>query len=521
MGKNLFHLFRPFRLELFRRAEDGPLTEGRSLRLINKHWSAAVTDQVEEIRPDTTRSIVDEDIASLSKFKWLTSVDISPFLIPPPKHVMPKNRKQKVLFRQNWYDTKLGRIVHLLCDMPKLTQIEIGLKTIISLYFHCPRTREYFSLLERITSVYLYICENRRLYGKTRVNTTWTALSDYDPDLDLSNMLAQLVCSLGRLDTLEVESLVLDCCSQFGFLDQVRHVTLQGASSRMPTQLSNLSTSITSVVLFFSPESRWDTLGKLTRLDGLSLMGVGSDRFEELPLTPLSNKLKVLHIDGYCKLYEFAFLNDIKTTFNQLECLILEYTNLVGASLRRNFPNLNALRILDCMLMDSDVTFVAQFHKLELLDWHDVSSPQEESLHLPWEKLELPKLRSLSVCSVLDDSELLSISRQTNLEVLKIESCCRAKHTSSITNKGTHLLEDLCNLRIFCIIAYEKKERRLWSSLLSAKFVTKLEQLWVEFDEKDDEDDEDSLKRIACNSPDLILKASCWRYQSFHSACFI
>ena len=189
--------------------------EGRSLRLINRHWSAAVTDQVEEIRPDTTRSIVDEDIASLPKFKRVTSVDISPFLIPPPRHAMPKNRKQKQLFLKNWHDTKLGRFADVLCQMPELTQIEVELRAISILHDHCSKTvEEHFSRLERITSLYIYADDNIILYGKTHLNISWEPAEDKPEDTeqlsDYSGVLAQLVCNLGRLETLEVEGLVLD-----------------------------------------------------------------------------------------------------------------------------------------------------------------------------------------------------------------------------------------------------------------------------------------------------------------------
>ena len=494
--------------------------EGRSLRLINKHWSAAVTMHVEEIRPDTTRIIADEDIASLSKFKRLTSVDISPFLIRPPRHAIPKNRKQKMVFLKNWFDAKLRRIVDMLCEMPELAQIEVGLKTIIILHYHCARTREHFSTLERITSVYLYNSKNVKFYGETPLSKTWAGQLYGQQQSDYSSIIAQLVCSLGGLETLEVEGLVLDSCTQFGFLDQVKRVTLQGVDSRILTRLSNPSATVSSVVVLSPATFTRNISVQLTRLGGLSLLEeVSSDDLAGVHLSPAAKNLKVLDIS----VSDFdisAFPNETITVFMNVECLNIVSCLFAGASLRGHFPNLKALRFADCTVTDSDVTFVTQFRKLELLDWYDVLDPQFKSLHLPWEKLELPKLRSLCVIPILDDSELLSISRQTNLEVLLVGSYYDQICASNITNEGLRLLEELVNLRILYVEAYETKARRMWSSLLSSNMLTKLEQLWVWFYPEYDED-EDSLKRIKCISPHLILKSGLYHFLDFDCARFI
>ena len=495
--------------------------DGRSLRLLNRHWSAAVSVHVEEIRPHTTRTIVDEDIASLPKFRRATSVDISPFLIRPSRYELPRNRKQKKLFLESWYDTKLARIVDVLCQMPELMQIEVGLKTTIILHYYCARTREQFSRLGKISSVYFYGCENLKLFGKSLWNINWSVFRYRTQLADYSSILTQLVRSLERLETLEVDGSVLDSCAQFGFLDQVKHVlvscaqfgfldqvkhvTLNGVDSNVLTQLSNPSATVASVVVYSPAKFTKDVPVELTRLDGLSLAGVWPDDLHDLPLTPTAEYLKVLDMDGYHYPDELSFLRETISTFKKLECLNIGRCYFVGASLRGNFPNLKALRIEGVWLTDSDVMFVTQFRKLELLNWCDVHSPGEESLHLPWEKLTLPKLRSLSVVPVLDDSELQSISQQTNLEVLHIGSCCDSRCTSNITNEGILVLEELRNLRILHIVAYETKARRVWSSLLSTNFVTKLEQLWVPFYPEYDED-EDNLKRIKCISPHLILR---------------
>ena len=494
--------------------------DGRSLRLVNRHWSAAVTLYVEEIRPHPTRSIVDEDIASLPKFRRATSVDISPFLIRPSRYELPRNHKQKKFFLENWYDTKLARIVDVLCQMPELTQIEVGLKTTIILHYYCARTREQFTRLDRISSVYFYEGENLKLFGKTVWNINWSVFRYREQLADYSSIFTQLVCSLERLERLEVDGSVLDSCAQFGFLDQVKHVTLNGIDSRILTQLSNPSATISSVVVYSPAKFTKDVPVELTRLDGLSLAGVWPDDLHDLPLTPTAEYLKVLDMDGYLELDEFSFPRETISTFKKLECLNIGACCFVGASLRGNFPNLKALRIECCTLTDSDVMFVTQFRKLELLNWVGVLSPEEKSLHLPWEKLTLPKLRSLSVVPVLDDSELLFISQQTYLEVLRVGSYYNSICTSNITNEGILVLEELRNLRILCVVAYETKARRVWSSLLSTNFVTKLEQLWVWFDPEYVQD-EDILERLKCISPHLILAPVWYRLASFSFSCFI
>ena len=482
--------------------------DGRSLRLVNRHWSAAVTLYVEEIRPHPTRTIVDEDIASLPKFRRATSVDISPFLIRPSRYELPRNRKQKKLFLENWYEERLKRIVDVLCQLSDLKQIEVGLKTMIILHYYCARTREQFSRLDRISSVYFYECANLKLFGKTLWNTNWSWFRYDDQASDYSSTLTQLVCSLERLERLEVDGSVLDSCTQFGFLDQVKHVALNGIDSRILNQLSNPSATVPSVVNGYS-RVRYilDISVEVTRLDGLNicLSGFMPEDLDKLCCTPESNDLKVLDLHGLDAFDIYAFPNETITTFRQLECLNIGYCRLVGKALRGNFPNLKALRIQECTLSDCDVRFVTQFHKLELLNWEGVCSPEGKSLHLPWEKLTLPKLQSLSVVPVLDDSELLFISQQTNLEVLHIGSCYDSICTRDIANEGILVLEELSNLRILYIEAWGTKARRVWSSLLSTNFVTKLEQLWVWFDPEYAEN-EDNLKRIKCISPHLILR---------------
>ena len=247
--------------------------DGRSLRLLNRHWSAGVTMNVEEIRPDAARGIVDEDLKSLPMFQRAASVDISPFLTPPPKHALPRNRKKKKPYLENWYDARLEGIVDMLCQMPKLTQIEVGLKAVIIFHHHCTSAHEQLSRLGRITSVYFYESENLKLYGKTHLNTTSLPLHHKQSE-DYSGTLALIVGSLKRLESLEVEGSVLNEWKQFVFLDEVKHATLRGVYIDALAPLPNPSVTVSSVVVGAGDRCNPDTFVLLNRLVGLSLRGL-------------------------------------------------------------------------------------------------------------------------------------------------------------------------------------------------------------------------------------------------------
>ena len=508
--------------------------EGRSLRMLNRHWSAAVSMHVEEIRPDTTRKINDADLASLLKFERVTSVDISPFLTHPPKCALPKDRKQKKLCLENWYDTKLERLVDVLCQLPKLTQIEVGLHAMIVFHHRCARAQEQLSRLERITSAHLYGKENLKLYGKTHLNTLF--LWPLRHPKDYSNTLDLIVGSLKRLESLEVEGSILNDCRQFAFLDEVKNVTLQGVDIRTVSRLPiPWATTVSSAVV--EPDNRFalDTYAHLNRLVGLVLLGAYQDNLSQLSRSRVARYLKVLFIDGWEEEDELVIPNNAFYTFEQVECLNMISCHFDGASLRGSLPNLKALRIEDCTVTDSDVSFVSQFGKLELLVWTGVCSPNQsrnlacqrfgcqETLVLPWEKMTMPKLRSLSVVPILSDSELIFISRQTNLEVLLIGSEYMFSRAGTVTDQGIHALENLYNLRILGIQSFEPRQQRIWSSLLSTNLVTRLEQLWLLCDAHYPQD-EQLLKRMRRRSPHTMVKLGDMSNNSFvefDRGCFI
>ena len=492
--------------------------EGRSLRLLNRHWSAAVSMHVEEIRPDATRSIVDEDLKSLSKFERVTSVDISPFLTRPPRYALPKYRKKKT-YLGDWYHTKLETIVDVLCQLPKLTHIDIGAGVLIILHCHClARAREQLSRLGMITSVYVYGRENYKLYGKTHINISHVCL--YSDGLsDYSRILAPMIGSLKQLESLEVEGHVLNGCRQFDFLDKVENVKLNGVDSRLFTRLPNLSRTTISSTIVRDARFAPDANAHLNRLVGLSLIGDYEDILNSLSRSRVARNLKVLNIDGWVGEDDFVIPNDVFHSFEQLESLYVRACHFDGASLRGRMPNLRALRIQSCTLTDSDATFVTQFEKLELLSWQKVYSPNPlflESLPLPLETMTLPKLRSLSVDPILNDSELLIISQQTNLEVLHIGSGDYYDAIGTVTEKGICALVNLHNLRILQMRSFAITQRRIWSSLLSTNLVARLEQLWllrgIEYPEN-----EEILKRTRRRAPPhMIWKVGRPREHSFH-----
>ena len=350
--------------------------DGRSLRLLNRHWSAGVTMNVEEIRPDAARSIVDEDVTSLPMFQRAASVDISPFLTPPPKHALPRNRKKKKPYLENWYDARLEGIVDMLCQMPKLTQIEVGLKAVIIFHRHCTSAHEQLSRLGRITSVYFYDSENLKLYGKTHLNTTsmWPI---YYVATAYSSTLAQMVGSLKRLESLEVEGSLLSECMPLDSLNEVKNVKLNSVDFRILTRLPNpLATTVSSVVMGSEDGFAHDKFVQLNRLVGLCLRVHSQNSLNRLCRSRVARDLKVLNLDAsWWAEDELVIPNEACYTFDHLESLYMRSCHFDGASLRGRLPNLKALRVETCKLTDCDATFITQFGKLELLSWQNVSSP--------------------------------------------------------------------------------------------------------------------------------------------------
>ena len=341
--------------------------EGRSLRMLNRHWSAAVSMHVEEIRPDTARCIVDEDVTSLLKFERMTSVDISPFLTPPSKYALPKDGKQEKLCLENWYGTKLERVVDVLCQLPKLTQIEIGVRVVIIFHQHCAMAQEQLSRLANITSLYLYDEENLKLYGKTHLSTS-SMWSFCYPPRGYYSALDQIVESIKPLESLEMEGSMVNDCKQFAFLNKAKNVTLHSVDVRLVTRLPNpWLTRVPSVLVASNNSFALDTYSKLNCLVGLNLMGPYQDNLDQLSSSHVARYLKVLNIDGWDEEDELVIPNDAFYTFEQLECLNIRSCHFDGASLRGSLPNLKALRIEACTLTDSDVTFVSQFGRLKLL----------------------------------------------------------------------------------------------------------------------------------------------------------
>ncbi len=486
--------------------------EGRSLRLINRHWSAAVTMHVEEIRPDTTRIIVDEDIASLSKFKRVTSVDISPFLTHPLKHAIPRNRKQKKLFLKNWYCTKLERVVDVLCQMPELTQIEVGLKASVPLLYHCPIAGEQLSRLGRITSAYIYHTDNLRLNGKPHLNAT-SLLYAGSPFVDFTKGLAEFINSLNGLDTLETTAGLLSCVTQFDFLKKVNHVTLQNMDFCLCTPEALSWATISSAILHSSQSSILDSVVLLDRVQSLSLESPSVDSLERISLARFARHLKALRLDVWHPDVSLDIPVETLSRFEQLECLELESYHFDGASLKENLPNLKALRVHYCTVKDGDVTFVTRFHKLELLSWKKVYDPANQLLQLPLDKPMPPKLRSLSLIPISDDSELVSISRQTNLEVLLFGTEPYDFRAGNISKKGVEALERLQNLRILTIVSSGERNRETLLRSLPVNLVTGLEQLWLDMPLDYITEDESDVKSIERRSPNLIVKSrnmTCW-----------
>ncbi len=357
-------------------------------------------------------------------------MDISPFLIYPSKCALPKNQKHKKLYLNKWHNTILKRTVNVLRQLPKLKHIEVVLEAITIFHYRRARALEYLSRLERITSVYLYDFENLKLYGKTHFNTT-SMMRDSKEREDCSSQLTQIVCSLKRLESLEVDDSVLIHCKQLDFLDEVKNVTLCGVDVQTLTRLPNPPATVSSVLVNATDGFTLDTFTQPNRLVCLNLIFPHcEENLKRLSRSHVAKFLQVLNIDENWWDSEWrAIPNEAFDKFEQLECLSMRSCCFDGALLGEKLPNLKALRIEFCTVLDGIATFVSQFRELELLCWQSVLNPDYllpikedlEHLSLPWEKMTSLNLRSLSVVPVLDDSELIFISRIGKMAICRCD----------------------------------------------------------------------------------------------------
>ena len=75
-------------------------SDGASLRLLNKHWSEAINQNISNICPHKNRLLVPLDLVPLRKFSHLTSVDITLFVA---SRKSAKQQSTSVPSNAKWY----------------------------------------------------------------------------------------------------------------------------------------------------------------------------------------------------------------------------------------------------------------------------------------------------------------------------------------------------------------------------------------------------------------------------------
>ena len=497
--------------------------DGRFLRLLNRHWSTAISLGVTEIRPHPRRTLVHKDVTSLWKFMWATSLDISPFLIDPLNDVRSRRSnhgRTRFVCHQN---RQLEQIVDRLCRMPNLSRIEIGHRALMTCDPLCANVREQWSRLTGITSVYCYGTENLKLFGDSLRNTTFMFYGGMYKSV--ARCLEELVHRLPRLDTLEMEASILSSDTKLDFLDKVPHVILHGVNdekSSMPLPIQSIT--ISSMTFSESTEFEFRRFDSLHDLISLRLVSDAGAVLNSLPFILIVQHLKVLEISGSEVDDDVTLPDEIFKVFKHLQCLSLESCIFNGAALRGNFPVLRGLRIFKSTIKDRDVSFITAFRELELLLWEQVVCPNCRWLSIPLEDPMVPKLRSLSIAPISDASVLVSLSRRTNLEVLSVGMNSSDVVSGDITD-GVSALDNLQNLRILRIDGTGTRMSPTCSHVLSLCLITKLEQLWLGLGFEAFNEHKEKIEHIQRQAPHLIVEIGrqpeSFPPQLFRHACFL
>ena len=473
--------------------------DGPSLRLVNKHWSEVVDHNVQEVRPHHRRTLIEKDIASLLKFPRLTSVDISRFLVDPPRHETRRgSRKSKAVFRGAWYNQQLERVTGVLSQLPRLWHLEMSHKTLNICHYQCTGAKGRWSELDTIRSLYCYSFENLKLYGDTPLNTTWIRQSCVSGDA--SEILETVVGALHSLNTVELQANLFRSTADLSFLEGMDTVKLQGVDSMESIALlPNPSATVSSLVLRSMP----DAFEKLASLDHMKSLGL----FIEAP--QMLNDASFVQVLRHLKVLELAFKwtarfipNEVFDALDQLECLNLSGCLFYGRAAKGKLQNLTVLRIKHCCVKDNDVSFLSHLKKLEGLHWVGIVDRAHEWLDLPLHEAVLPRLRLLSISVNKGDATMKAIAQLTNLEVLFLEPLQRT------TINGMRELEKLSKLRILYISTFldSSSPGEPISHLLSFDMITKLEQLLLLLPAEVLQSLSGRLQEIQKQAPQLIVE---------------
>ncbi len=497
--------------------------DGRSLRLLNRHWSTAISLGVTEIRPHPRRALVNRDVTSLWKFARATSLDMTPFLVDPLNDVRSGRSTHGRIWFGHHYDRQLEKVVDRLCRLPNLSRIEIGHRALMTCDPLRTDVREQWSRLTGITSLYCYGTENLKLFGDSLRNTT--SMFYGGMYTSVARCLEELVHQMPQLDTLEIEASILSSDTKLDFLGKVSHVILHGVNDEKSSMPLSIQPATISSMTF--SESAGSELHRFPLLDDLNCLRLMSDTgavLNCLPFILVLQRLKVLEISASEVEDDVALPDEIFKFFKHLQHLSLESCIFNGAALRGNLPVLRGLRIHRSTVKDGDTTFMTTLHELELLLWEQVVCQNRQWLSIPLEEPMLPKLRSLSIDPILDDSVLMSLSSRTNLEVLSVGMDSEDVVSGDIAD-GVSALDNLQNLRILRIDGNGSRQNTMCSHVLSLCLITKLEQLWLGLSLDEFNKHKEKIEYIKCKAPHLIVEIGkqpeSFPAYLFRHACFL
>ena len=444
-------------------------SDGPSLRLLNKHWSEAVNQNIYDIRPHKNRLLVPVDLVSLPKFSRLTSVDISQFVV---SRNSAKQQSPSVPSRAQWYGKELKRVVHVLQQLPCLSRVEMSRGVLLMCSHRCQGANEQWSRLRGITSLFCYCFMNPKTFGDTVLNTMW--VRQHTGRGDISKSLKTLMESLPRLRTVELQTCLFGPRAKLSFTKEIHHIRLHRAESlRRIEDLPNQTTTVSSVLLRPRIPAKFDSfvhrgdvrsLGICTYENPVSLI--------QKSFVSVLRHLQVLDLTFNTHGFSPEVPDALFSHLCELECLNLTQCSVNGVAMLDNLCNLRALRFSNVNVMDGVVAFLSQLRRLEVLNWLHVASRNNPALQLPLNKTFFPHLWSLCVSRLKWDDDVAHICKRTCLEVLSIHALGR-----HVTAAGLRKLNGLCNLRILRVVLQGESVDRLLSHLLLLEMVSRLEQL--------------------------------------------
>ena len=497
--------------------------DGPSLRILNKHWSNAVNHNVVSIRPHHTRTIVEEDILSLLKFRRLTSVDISPFLIDPADDASSEAFEENaVMYLSPWLGRQLERAIGVLFQLSHLRQLEMNYRTLSVFYHWCLGTKDLQPRFDTFRSLYCYSDQNLKLYGDTHLNMAWNYRSW--PQRDASDMLKEVLGVFSAVNRLEVQANLLSSNADLSFLGRLDSVRLHGVQSMQLIEALPDPSAMISSLAVHGGGVVWERIASLNRMKSLAVSHDLSCLEHHQGFLQIFQQLKVLKL--CCRGKSEAISGEVFRALDQLESLCLRSCRFSGRAVLGTMHRLLRLRLDDCWIEDGSSSFLHQMKNLVSLQWRGIigidNRPHGLSIFLR-NLNELPRLRLLEVPSgILYNGPLLyTIAHLKNLEVLFL----RLRPTVSLDRmSGLDVLPNLRILQIKCVSNPDLYETVI-IPLLAFNVMTRLERLSLCANGCVTEGVKEHLRELKERAPQLIIELktqpSCFENGSFDDDAFL